>query len=350
MVDIRGFNGGLNTDAGDELFPNGDYRYAFNIRNSSEGIVNIPGNILLEGAPESSGGGSEWVCGSFFDKTRQRIIYFLNNILGYHRIISVDVNTEVHTVLFEDVPESGGAPGTLDWPRTSFNPELMIKDIRVIHREYEGDLYYFIDPNKKPCKFNYKILLQRRLGQPVDLCAFGWTNANYTGIKFRNGDTIPQVQDALAWSNLTSPAWCYYNNSSSNDSVYGKLYNWYAINDPRGFAPVGYRVPTDTDWTNLITCLGGENIAGGKMKSNSNLWATPNTGATNESFFSGLPGGTRLQDGSFQTIGLYGFWWSSTEFNANNAWYVSLGYDTSIAGRFNFNKKLGYSVRLIKEL
>jgi uncharacterized protein (TIGR02145 family) len=93
---------------------------------------------------------------------------------------------------------------------------------------------------------------------------------------YRNGDVIPQVTDPTAWSSLTTGAWCYYNNDTANGTVYGKLYNWYAVNDPRGLSPQGWHVPTDAEWTNLTSCLGGESLAGGKMKATT-LWDSPNT-------------------------------------------------------------------------
>ncbi len=180
-------------------------------------------------------------------------------------------------------------------------------------------------------------------------CITGWTTENYSGTTFRNGDPIPEVTGTTAWANLTTPAWCHYNNDPANDAIYGKLYNWYAINDPRGFAPDGYRVPTDQDWNNLINCLGGESIAGGKMKSTSALWDAPNTGATNESGFNGLPGGYRLNNGSFIGAELGGIWWGSTEDSSTNSFAYNLGYDYADIFTISQNKKRGFSIRLIKE-
>ena len=179
-------------------------------------------------------------------------------------------------------------------------------------------------------------------------CARNWTKTNYTGTTFRNGDIIPQVTDQTAWANLTTPAWCCYNNDPANDAIYGKLYNWYAINDPRGFAPEGYRFPTDADWTGLTDCLGGESVAGGKMKSITG-WASPNTDATNESGFSGLPGGLRDPSGSFNGTTFDGYWWSSTDGDANNAWARYLNFSFGDVIRQFSDKNYGYSVRLIKE-
>ena len=180
-------------------------------------------------------------------------------------------------------------------------------------------------------------------------CAKDWTRVNYTGTTFRNGDPIPQVTNNAAWAALTTPAWCHYNNDPANDAIYGKLYNWYAVNDPRGFAPEGYRVPTDQDWTDLSNCLGDSSTAGGKMKSTSSLWTAPNIGATNESKFNALPGGSRRILGTFEAIGNSGVWWSLTEFDATRAIYRMIISNNENLFGGSVNKKSGFSVRLIKE-
>ena len=147
--------------------------------------------------------------------------------------------------------------------------------------------------------------------QTVTIGSQVWTSKNLDVATYRNGDVIPQVQDPNAWENLTTGAWCYYDNDASNGTKYGKLYNWYAVNDPRGLAPKGYHIPTDAEWTQLSDYLGGESEAGTKMKSTSG-WVENGNG-TNSSGFSGLPGGYRYYDGTFDDIGDYGYWWSSTE-------------------------------------
>lgn len=347
MVDVRGFNGGMNTDDAPELLAPGDYTYAMNVSNGSEGISNLRGNRLPAGFPTHPNPGGEWVCGSFFDKVRQRIIYFTNHEGGVHRIISYLVpknagENGTYIVLFEDQNNV-----FVDWtPSAQFDPSLLIKDIKVVHREYEGDLYYFIDPNKRLLKFNYNTILKWKSGDNT-LCAFGWTDGNYTGTLLRDGTPIPQVTDPVAWAALTTPAWCHYNNDPANDAIYGKLYNWYAISNPL-FVPAGYRVPTDTDWDNLVTCLGGASVAGGKLKSTSTLWSAPNTGANNESLFSALPAGWRDATGLFRDITRNSLFWSSTENDANTAFNRKINYDDSIVNRGAFSKKDGNSVRLIK--
>ena len=136
-----------------------------------------------------------------------------------------------------------------------------------------------------------------------------WMDKNLDVATYRNGDLIPYVTDPTTWAALTTGAWCYYNNDPSNNGSYGKLYNWYAVNDPRGLAPVGWHVPTDIEFTTLTTALGGASVAGGKMKvtGTTTTWNSPNTGATNTSGWAGLPGGFRFSGGEFSFIGTNGY-------------------------------------------
>ena len=180
----------------------------------------------------------------------------------------------------------------------------------------------------------------------VTICNQVWMQKNLDVDRYRNGDLIPQVTDPTAWSSVTTGAWCYYNNDPINGITYGKLYNWYALNDPRGLAPVGWHVPSDVEWTTLISCLGGVAIAGGKMKSIT-IWPNPNTGATNSSGFTGLPGGFRYLDGSFE-ISRHGNLWSSTE-ESPYIVYRILDYQNAIAGRSAQYKNAGISVRCVAD-
>jgi uncharacterized protein (TIGR02145 family) len=182
-----------------------------------------------------------------------------------------------------------------------------------------------------------------------------WMTKNLNVSRYRNGDPIPQVTDPTQWENLTTGAWCYYRNITANGLVYGKLYNWYAVNDPRGLAPLGYHLPSDAEWTALVAYLGFANVAGGKMKSTgtiqagTGLWQSPNTGATNESGFNGPPGGYRNINGNFSFIGNYGFWWSSTENGIAGAWYRYLSDIYGVARRNYYNKEFGFSVRCVRD-
>ena len=177
-----------------------------------------------------------------------------------------------------------------------------------------------------------------------------WMRENLDVVTYRNGDVIPQVTDATAWAALTTGAWCYYDNDSANGAIYGKLYNWYAVNDTRGLAPTGWHIPTDAEWTILTDKLEGASVAGGKMKSvGTTIWTTPNILATNESGFTGLPGGHRFYDGSFFYIGNYGFWWSSSQNVTASAWNRTLYYASGSASRNLNNKHFGFSVRCLRD-
>jgi len=179
-----------------------------------------------------------------------------------------------------------------------------------------------------------------------------WQAKNLDVAFYRNGDPIPQVKDAAAWSELTTGAWCWYNNDSTNGTRYGKLYNWYAVNDARGLAPQGWHIPTDAEWTVLSTTLLGNAVAGGKMKEAGTLnWTSPNTGGNNESGFAGLPGGSRGNNGTFGNVGNYGFWWSTTaSINVpTNAFWGRLYYDNDRLDRGSNVKTIGFSVRCLRD-
>jgi len=182
-----------------------------------------------------------------------------------------------------------------------------------------------------------------------------WMSENLNVDKFRNGDPIPEAKTDEEWLKAAKngqPAWCYYNNNPDNGDRYGKLYNWFAVNDPRGLAPEGWKIPSDEDWTRLTDFLGGDSVAGKKMKS-TEFWAD-NDGesgnGTNESGFSGLPGGLRGGNGAFKGIGKHGNWWSSPESNTDDAWYRVLNYsEGNVYTYYYFFKSTGVSVRCLKD-
>ena len=182
-----------------------------------------------------------------------------------------------------------------------------------------------------------------------------WVQKNLNVCTYRNGDIIPEVTDPVQWESLTTGAWCYYNNDPATAQIYGKLYNWYAVNDPRGLAPVGYHIPTDAEWTILTTNLGGQSVAGGKMKESGTVhWQSPNTGATNSSGFTSLPGGQRrLPNGLYAYLGTMGCYWTSSETDATHAWFRYLYHNNTLivgggAGGLDL-KILGLSVRCLKD-
>ena len=194
--------------------------------------------------------------------------------------------------------------------------------------------------------------------QSVTNCGLTVTKRNLNVSRYSDGTTIPQVNDPTQWANLTTGAWCYYNNDPASAAVYGKLYNWYAtagiynaasLSNPalrKKLAPIGWHVPSYSEATQLIDCLGGTSIAGGKMKSTgTSLWQSPNTAATNESGFSGFPGGYRGYNGPFSNIGTNGAWWSSSETTSTNAWILDLNSNDGSTYSYNVDKNYGFSVR-----
>lgn len=173
-----------------------------------------------------------------------------------------------------------------------------------------------------------------------------WMKKDLATSTYRNGDKIPYIKNPSQWANLTTGAWCYYNNDPRN----GKLYNWYAVNDARGLAPAGWHVPSDVEWTTLTMYLGGITVAGGKMKETGTAhWQAPNADATNSSGFTALPGGTRYYLGSFFDAGGYGYWWSSTEAASNAAYYRYLTYFYGTISAGTDYKTNGFSVRCLKD-
>jgi len=193
----------------------------------------------------------------------------------------------------------------------------------------------------------------------VSICNQIWMTKNLDVDHYTNGDPIPQVTDPAEWASLKTGAWCYFYNNTEYGAVYGKLYNWYAVNDPRGLSPVGWHIPTVNEWEALISCLGGEWVAGGKLKeAGTTHWLTPNTGATNESGFTALPANLRNPDGTFSVIlptpyfGITGDWWTKTEFNFNTSVYAYHKYivfnDASVQNGGS-DKHYGLSVRCVKD-
>ncbi len=184
----------------------------------------------------------------------------------------------------------------------------------------------------------------------VTICDQVWMQKNLDVTTYRNGDIIPQVTDQDEWNSLTTGAWCYYNNDPANGAVYGKLYNWYAVNDPRGLAPQGWHIPTNAEWQQVINCLGGPVPAGGAMKeAGYEHWWFPNVGATNSSGFTALPGGFRNQAFPGVSIGSDGYWWTATESEPGSAIYYVTDYnDSEMAIDEGGVESYGMSVRCVK--
>lgn len=196
---------------------------------------------------------------------------------------------------------------------------------------------------------------------PITIGTQIWQNANLDVTTYKDGTPIPEVTDQTQWANLTTGAWCHYNNTTVNGTTYGKLYNGYALlgihdNDPstpnKTLAPQGWHIPSNSEWSTLITFLGGQNVAGGKMKSNStSLWLSPNTSATNSSGFTGLPGGFISINGAFDGIGQVCYWWSNSLYPLGTNTYYGRGifYNNSQANSVVLGLTQGAYVRCIKD-
>ena len=171
-----------------------------------------------------------------------------------------------------------------------------------------------------------------------------WLTDNLKVTKFRNGQAIPHIQDSIVWNAWNSAAYVYY----KNDTKHGVLYNWSVVNDNRGVCPTGWHVPSTAEWDTLAKFLGGEAIAGGKMKARLH-WETPNTSATNASGFHALPKGMYGVNGSFNNIGRNAYWWSSTENDTLSAWGREVGFNESALFAGHGDKRDGLSIRCIKD-
>jgi len=184
-----------------------------------------------------------------------------------------------------------------------------------------------------------------------------WTKENLKVSKYNDGTTIPLDTSGGAegngagqtWGSRTTGARTIYANDNTNLTTYGYLYNWYAVADIKGLCPSGWHVPSDTEWTNLTNYLGGEAVAGGKMKTAGTTFWSLNTGAKNESGFSALPGGHRYTAGNFLSIRDNAKFWSATEIYSDYAWYRNLFYRDGVVYRYNYNRLDGYSVRCLKD-
>ena len=187
-----------------------------------------------------------------------------------------------------------------------------------------------------------------------------WMAENLNATKYNDGSAIPNVTDNTAWVALTTGAYCDYNNTPANSTIYGRLYNWFAAdnnaatkvasNGGKNVCPTSWHVPSDAEWTTLTTFLGGEAVAGGKLKETGTAhWYNHNTGATNETGFTALPGGMRHEDMLFYFLGGYGYWWISTERDTEYANYQDTHYDNSYSSLHSNPKLIGFSVRCVKD-
>lgn len=190
--------------------------------------------------------------------------------------------------------------------------------------------------------------------ETTTICDQVWMVKNLDVSTYGNGDPIPQVTDPYVWSTLSTGAWCYFNNDPANGPIYGKLYNWYAVNDPRGLAPAGWHVPLDAEWTKLYNCLYAippiGNVGDKIKEAGTAHWAAPNDAKTNISGFTALPAGFRDSGGPFNyPIGYWAFWWSSSEDGIDFAPLRFMYYGNGDLLSSSFGKQVGMSVRCVRD-
>jgi uncharacterized protein (TIGR02145 family) len=190
--------------------------------------------------------------------------------------------------------------------------------------------------------------------QTVEIGTQTWMAENLKTTKYNDNTAIPLVENNAAWGALTTPGYCWYgNNFTTYGSVYGALYNWYAVETGK-LCPTGWHVATDADWTTLINYVGVVGAGGTLKEAGFDHWNSPNTGATNAIGFTALPGGLRYNDtqdafaGVFRRLHEYGWWWSSTDHNTTAAWGRVMYDDASSIGRYTYDKNYGFSVRCVK--
>jgi uncharacterized protein (TIGR02145 family) len=187
-----------------------------------------------------------------------------------------------------------------------------------------------------------------------------WMTENLKTTKYNDGTAIPNITDDATWTTATTGAYSDYGNTPANSTTYGRLYNWYAVdnnaatnvasNGGKNVCPTSWHVPSDDELTTLTTYLEGESVAGGKLKETGTThWLSPNTGATNETGFTALPGGVRYNYGPYSDIGVNGYWWSSMEASTTDAWYRDMGYSRTNVDRSYGSKQIGVPVRCVSD-
>jgi uncharacterized protein (TIGR02145 family) len=250
---------------------------------------------------------------------------------------------------------TGGTGSTIRWYAAASNGAALATSTALV----SGNHYYAtqtinctesatrldvtVSANEQPTDGDGNVYNTVTIGTQV------WMIENLKTTKYNDGTAITNVTGDASWSVLATGAYCDYDNNSANSVSYGRLYNWYAVNSNK-LCPAGWHVPSDTEWTTLTTYLEGVTVAGGKLKeTGTSHWTDPNTGATNSSGFTALPGGCRSNSSLFQYRGLYGFWWSSTANDGTYSWTRSVFNTGATVSRGVDNKPYGFSVRCLKD-
>jgi len=260
------------------------------------------------------------------------------------------------TFLINYLYKGGPAPDPLDMADVNKDDVINILDIT-----YLISFIYMDGPGPICGETGSMTDIDGNVYQTIKIGDQWWMMENLKVTHYRNGDPIPHVTSGYTWSGLTTGAYCEYNNDPGNVATYGRLYNWYAVDDSRNIAPEGWHVPSDAEWKQLEMYLGMSQAEadaigwrgtdeGGKLKeAGTTHWNSPNTGATNKSGFTALPGGYRGDYGNYGSMSFNATFWFSSEYNASNAWGRLLIYSTSQVPRFSYDKHYGFSFRCVRD-
>lgn len=175
-----------------------------------------------------------------------------------------------------------------------------------------------------------------------------WSTENLRCTHYNDGTSIPTGLTNSAWSTTTTGAYAMYNDDPANKALYGNLYNWHAVNTGK-LAPTGWHVPSKAEWDEMLGTLGGSAVAGGKMKSTSSVWNSPNSGADNSSGFTALPSGYRGTGGGYSVLGNGAYWWQRDERNTSQGDYISVSNDLPSTLSNGATKTFGYAIRIVKD-
>lgn len=231
------------------------------------------------------------------------------------------------------------------WGGSAYNTGSAMSLNLLSHADF---IQTFANDNKA-AGYSVRCLMER---ESIKIGTQEWMQRNLDVTTYRNGDPIPELEDETQWATTTEGAWCYYNKSSANGGVYGKLYNWYAVNDPRGLAPKGWHIASDGEWETLTSYIGAPDVTGGMLKEEGTVhWTSPNNiySTSLSGYFRALPGGYRERNGAFKSIRDVGSWWSSTSVNTTNAWYRNINFYLININRWDWGKGNGMSVRCVKD-